>query len=289
MRLAPDIEGRRATSGPVQETGVAEATLGWWELLRMVAAVNVLLWCLSAWVWRRAGGSAEFQRFGRWQLLLSAVYVSGCAYRSAMPVFDVPRLVLVDSWWSSVLVGRSVATVAELCFAAQWAVLLAAWAARQGDRGAQWAARVLVPMIALAETCSWTAVLTTSNLGHVLEEALWGLSALAVVAGVVRQEGALARAIAVGGVLYAAYMFTVDVPMYWQRWLADERAGRPLLGLAQGLADVAARWVVSHRWADWRSEVTWMTLYFSVAVWISIGLVHAPRALGAWRPRGTPR
>jgi len=46
--------------------------------------------------------------------------------------------------------------------------------------------------------------------------------------------------------------------------------------LAQGVLDVSGRWVVSHRWEDWKSEVAWMTLYFSVAVWLSIALVHAP-------------
>jgi hypothetical protein len=34
--------------------------------------------------------------------------------------------------------------------------------------------------------------------------------------------------------------------------------------------------VVSHRWQDWHNEVAWMSLYFSVAVWLSIALVHAP-------------
>jgi hypothetical protein len=39
---------------------------------------------------------------------------------------------------------------------------------------------------------------------------------------------------------------------------------------------VSTRWVVSRRWSDWQSEVTWMTLYFSVAVWLSLALIHAP-------------
>ena len=47
------------------------------------------------------------------------------------------------------------------------------------------------------------------------------------------------------------------------------------MSLAQGILDVSGRWVVSHRFEDWRSEMTWMSLYFSVAVWISIALVHA--------------
>ena len=85
-------------------------------------------------------------------------------------------------------------------------------------------------------------------------------------------------------------MFLVDVPMYWSRWMADEAMGRQYMSLSQGMFDISGRWVVSHRWEDWRSEVTWMSLYFSVAVWISIALVHAP----ASQPRvaaggGAPR
>jgi hypothetical protein len=40
--------------------------------------------------------------------------------------------------------------------------------------------------------------------------------------------------------------------------------------------DASGRWVVSHRWDDWKSEIAWMSLYFSVAVWMSISLIHAP-------------
>jgi hypothetical protein len=71
-------------------------------------------------------------------------------------------------------------------------------------------------------------------------------------------------------------MFLVDVPMYWSRWIADEFNGRSYLSIAQGVHDVSVRWVMSHRWQDWKNEVVWMSLYFSVAVWISIALVHAP-------------
>jgi hypothetical protein len=64
--------------------------------------------------------------------------------------------------------------------------------------------------------------------------------------------------------------------MYWSRWIADESIGRHYMSIAQGVHDVADRWVVSYRWEDWKSEVVWMSLYFSVAVWVSISLIHAP-------------
>jgi hypothetical protein len=89
-----------------------------------------------------------------------------------------------------------------------------------------------------------------------------------------RESRPVLALICAGGLLYVGYSFGVDVPMYWARWAADEARGHVYLGLAQGLADASSRWVVSHRWADWQSEVVWMSLYFSVAVWLSIGLAH---------------
>ena len=57
-------------------------------------------------------------------LFLSAAYVFGCAFRSFLPRADIQRICLFDTWLSSATVGRSVATVAEICFAAQWAIIL---------------------------------------------------------------------------------------------------------------------------------------------------------------------
>jgi hypothetical protein len=49
------------------------------------------------------------------------------------------------------------------------------------------------------------------------------------------------------------------------------------------MVDVSRRWTASYRWEDWKSEVLWMSLYFSVGVWISISLVYASLALDAHR------
>src|SRR5688572_26854377 len=259
--------------------------LTWWAALCAVAAFNIVAWGLSAAVLlrRESALSHDERRWRRWQLLLAAGYVAGCAWRSMFPVFDVPRLVVVDSALSSILIGRSVATLAELCFAAQWALLLGTFADRAGHRFGLVVERALLPMIVVAEACSWLSVLTTANLGHALEESIWGSCALLVAAGLVSmrprsgdRSRVLVSLVCVAAVAYALFMFGVDVPMYWARWLADEALGRPYLGLTDGLFDAATRRVVSHQWQDWRSEVVWMSLYFSVAVWLSIALAHVP-------------
>jgi hypothetical protein len=56
----------------------------------------------------------------------------------------------------------------------------------------------------------------------------------------------------------------------------DEASGRHYRSVMQGVVDASGRWVVSHQWQDWKSEVVWMSAYSSVAVWFSIALVRAP-------------
>jgi hypothetical protein len=265
----------------------------WWSLLCAVGALNIFAWCVSAVALNRRQTvmSAEAYNARRLQLLLSAVYVFGCAFRSVFPVFDVPRICLHNSWLSSVIVGRSVATVAELCFVGQWALMLREASRASRSVVGKISSLAVVPLIALAEACSWYSVLTTSNLGHIAEESIWSLSAALMVTSMVAtwprsrvtRHPALV-ACCVAGVAYVAFMLLVDVPMYWSRWIADESVGRHYLSIAQGIHDVSSRWVVSYRWDDWKSEVVWMSLYFSVAVWLSIALIHAP-VLREFQPR----
>ena len=259
--------------------------LVWWFLLCLVSACNVLALSRTAQMLRQRQGSlpAAVYASRRLQLLLSAGYVLGCAYRSALPVFDVQRICLFDSWLSSVLVGRSVATVAELCFVTQWALLMREVAQVTQSRWGHLASRAVLPLIAVAETCSWYSVLTTSNIGHVVEESLWGIAAALLVACLLslwpRASQRLRRlllAMCLTGTAYVAYMFWVDVPMYWARWVADEAGGRHYLSISQGLLDTSGHWVVSQQWQVWKTEVVWMSLYFSIAVWLSIAFVHTP-------------
>jgi hypothetical protein len=264
---------------------MATEVLVWWFLLCLVSAGNVLALTYSARVLRRKQGAlpADVYASRRLQLLLSAGYVLGCAYRSALPVFDVQRICLFDSWLSSVMVGRSVATVAELCFVTQWALLMREISQLTQSRPGRLASLAVLPLIAIAETCSWYSVLTTSNIGHVIEESLWGISAALLVASLLSMwPRASARlrplllAMCLTGIAYVAFMFLVDVPMYWARWVADEAGGRHYLSLTQGVLDTSGRWVVSQQWQTWKGEVVWMSLYFSIAVWLSIAFVHTP-------------
>lgn len=266
---------------------VTSRAVAWWHTsLRAIAVLNVALWSLSAVAVTREHGLIHVgtDALCGMELLLSAVYVAGCVFRSALPVIDIPRIVLVDSRLSSVLIGRSVATVAELSFAAQWALILHRAASSGGSPFAQAVSWALVPLIVVAEGCSWYAVLTTEQRAHAMENSLWGLSAALTVAGMLvigpHRLAALYSPMIAGGAAYVAFIFVYDVPMYWSRWLVDRATGRKPLSIADGLVDVSRRWTVSYRWEDWRNEVVWVSLYFSFGVWSSIWLVYASVSLG---------
>jgi hypothetical protein len=144
-------------------------------------------------------------------------------------------------------------------------------------------ARLILPLLVLAELFSWHGVVTTFALSHAFEESLWTISAamLTLCTFLLSRRaspelrGTLAGASAFG-IAYLTFMCTVDVPMYVSRWLADQASGHQTLSLAQGLWEVSHRWIVTFRWEDWASQMPWMTLYFSLAVWASLAFVLAP-------------
>jgi hypothetical protein len=264
--------------------GMSRAVAWWHTLLRANAVLNVALWSLAAAAVTREQTPIPVDTDAAWmQLVLSAVYVAGCAYRSFLPVIDIPRIVLVDSRLSSVLVGRSVATVAELCFAAQWALVLHRVAVLVDSPFVLAVSFVVIPLIVLAELCSWYAVLTTGQRAHAAENSLWGVAAALVVIGLLVTEPqrlpALYPVTIAGGAAYVAFIFIYDVPMYWSRWRGDQTKGHRYSSIADGLVDISRRWTVSYDWEDWKNEVPWMSLYFTFGVWSSIWLVYASLVL----------
>src|SRR5580700_3513431 len=87
----------------------------WWSMLTLVSGVNIAVWFLLYRELRvQPAGSLVNASGVEIMLLLCAAYVFGCAFRSFLPRADVQRICLFDTWLSSVVVGRSVATVAEV-------------------------------------------------------------------------------------------------------------------------------------------------------------------------------
>src|SRR5262249_45861243 len=252
----------------------------WWGLLTLVSGANIALWFLlyhrlHAWP---AGLPADTPGV-ELMLLLCAAYVFGCAFRSLLPRADVQRICLFDTWLSSVVVGRSVATVAEVCFAAQWAIVLHRLGTTTGADTTVTIAWLVLPLILIAECLSWYAVLTTNYLGNAIENSIWAVVFFAIGIALCRLlpdvdgPARVVFTVAIFGIVgYLVFLMRVDVPMYLNRWRAKLADGGRHLAPLEGLRDVSTRWVVTHDLAEWKDEIPWMSLYFTAAVWASLAL-----------------
>jgi hypothetical protein len=250
----------------------------WWAMLTLVSGVNMAAWIVMYRHLHDAGTAGRVPGM-EIMLLLSAAYVFGCAFRSFLPRADVQRICLFDTWLSSVVVGRSVATVAEVCFVAQWTMILLQLGTMTNSTTALTAAWAILPLILIAECFSWYAVVTTNYIFNAIENSLWAVAFFLIGIGLCRlmpEFGGVMRVVlaiaCLGIATYLAFLMTVDVPMYAKRWRSDVAAGHKRLGPLEGLRDVSTRWIVTHDFAEWRDEIMWMSLYFSAAVWASLAL-----------------
>ena len=264
-----------------QSTGV----LVWWALLTSISALNIVAWIMVARRFSRRTSSLDARQRAarRWQRVLSAMFVLGCAFRSLLPRAEGQRIVLFDSWISAVVISRAVATVAELSMVAQWTIFLREYARGVDAKLARVLSYFPIGLIAMAEVFSWYTTLTTNFFGSIVEESTWAVAAALIIIGFCsiwgRYQGARQRLLSLviaAQTVYFVFMCSVDVPMYRRRWRADQAHSKQYLSVADGWRDASSRWIVTRAWSDWRDEMPWMSLYFTAGVWISLGLVRTP-------------
>ena len=254
-------------------------TIRWWGILSALATGNLLLWCAVA---TTVDTTVPYVH---WHLALSGVFTAVCAFRSFLPRIGLERLCLVDTAASSMVAGRSAATIAEVCFACQNALVLHEIGGLASLPWVQSLAAPMVLILTIAQIFCWSSVLTLNHLGHAIEESLWAatFAVMGVCLALCAPElDGTWRAIGIAGAVscagYVTFMVTVDVPMYVRRWQRGTAAGERRLGLREGWSDALHRRVVTRDWATWKPEVAWLTGYFTLAVWVSLAMVCLPRA-----------
>jgi hypothetical protein len=248
----------------------------WLGSLVVLAVLNTVLWVTIA------RFPALRTRYAETQLLLSGIYVGVCGFRSIFPRVDLERVCVWDTWLSAILLGRVVATVAEVCFALQCALFVQRLSEIVAIPGLNAAADTFMPLVIIAELACWYAVLSLNHIGHAVEESLWALMMLALSAATgtaaLAARGPLRVMLILCFLTYgvAAALTTVfDVRMYLRRW--RKHSSERQLTLAAGLVDSRLRWHPTSAWVVWREEAPWMTLYFSFGVWTSLAMVLLER------------
>jgi hypothetical protein len=259
----------------------------WWILLSSVQIVNLLVWPTLA------PGEPDVAteqgvtryRFQSRQWILCGVFTAVCAFRSFLLRIDLERYVMFRvGFLSSMVAGRSGATIAELCFAAQAALTLDHVGEAANMPIICFIATCIVPILAIAQVCCWYSVLTLNHLGHAIEESLWDVThAVICVCFIVARphlsSPELQYFVSIAIVLligYCLFMTFVDVPMYIRRWQQGKRDGTRYLSITDGWNDALVRQVQISSWDTWQPEVAWLSGYFTCAVWCSQAMINVP-------------
>ena len=258
----------------------------WWIFLVIASLVNIIAW---SWTRYYLFNKQSIKNFKFYKLVpenliwFSGLYVFGCAYRSIFTKADVQKICLFDTWFSSVFLGRSVATIAELAFVAQWAIVIRYLAKHTNDKKIIKISQFIVPLIFIAECFSWFAVITTNYLGNMIEESLWTVTYSLIMIALIKLwpkfKGAFQYALGISifcNFTYILFMIFVDVHMYFTRWQEDLVSNKVHYGFIDGLVALNTKWIVTYDINSWRNEIPWMSLYFSLAVLVSIGLCYVP-------------
>ena len=145
----------------------------WWGCLVLVSAGNVALLLGLISRFRQAGFGRRTGVFAVEPLLaLGAAYVLGCAFRSILPRADVQRICLFDTWLSSVLHRPQRRDRGGALFRRSMGHCVGEVGRLGNSDTAKNISKVIIPLIVLAECCSWYAVITTNYLGNVIENSL---------------------------------------------------------------------------------------------------------------------
>ena len=249
-------------------------TYVWWKFLCIIAVTNILIWMGAIWL------QSDTQDFSYSQPVLSGIYVMICAFRSFYPRIDLERYCLFDNPLSSVVLGRSFATIAEICFSIQCALLIYDLGLLLNSTAIIFTSYAIVPIIVLAQAFCWYATLTLKHFWHAMEEFTWvfmvTLAAMCFYAGFTELEGfykvlmGLGLISCIGG---AYIMLFLDIPMYFTRNNNGSKSGTQYLTFFEGIRDASTRRVQTNDWQLWKKEALWITPYFTFGVWLSIGMV----------------
>jgi len=83
--------------------------------------------------------------------------------------------------------------------------------------------------------------------------------------------------------LLPLHNFLIDAPLYFRRYHDDQAANKTYFSLWPGLEDAATTRLVTHRLADWKEDLFWMTMYFGPGAWGGLLLMYGPRLSPAKR------
>lgn len=227
----------------------------------------------------------------KFMTILVMIYVFVCAIRSIWPREEHGGLCFYNNLISSPLVGRTLATIAELSFALFLVILTNVFLTDSLNITKNnkityliKSNQILFPLIVLAQICCWIGVITKRAGWNAIEESLWSIFAIgkimiySVLIYILNSNKKnkkikflkiLLPILIILYIIYALYMVCVDVPMYVNK----SNKNNKFYNFINGLKELSICRNITHSLKSWQGEIVWMSCYFTFAVWFCMSML----------------
>lgn len=225
-------------------------------------------------------------------LILVFLFVAVCAIRSIWPRTDSYKLCFYNNSISIPVVGRILATFAEMSFVTLLVIITNIILDDSTDGSILFSILkkynyLLIPMIFCAQIFCWIGVTTIRPIFNAIEESLWavlGSSKIIIFSLIyynlinrtnltpkINHIKFISPIIIVSCLFYVLFMVKHDIPMYIKRY--RENKDEPL-NFIDGIKELSRCNKISQSYSDWKEEIPWLTLYFTFAVWFVIIILY---------------
>ena len=210
------------------------------------------------------------------------IFTLVCAFRSILPRVDAERLCFWDLGNIQIIhspfIGRFCATFAEIAFSYQITKLWQTIVVTNYSEKYFFTAKICWFLCCFAQILCWIGVITTNHIFHAFETFCWGLSSflltvntsiiLSKISNKNKRDIIILKIFTLLCLLFSIYIFTMDVPMYIEKWNINGK-GINSLPLNQGFYD-SFTCKVNKSFELWSKEMIWMTPYFLIGPYISL-------------------
>ena len=221
--------------------------------------------------------------------ILVIIYVLVCALRSIWPRVDGSGLCFYDNFISSPFFGRCCATVAEISFGLFLVNVTKIIFRYIGPFSVKNILSILnnslVYIITIAQFFCWMGIISKDANYNAIEESLWtifGSSKFIIYLILLLNINQLKQTkyvksikrilpyILIFSFSYIFFMVNIDVPMYLKRAKVNKKNNIKYNDFVDGVNTLTKCQKITKSYQDWKEDIPWLSLYFSLSVWASI-------------------
>ena len=257
----------------------SKVVIYWWLFLSIISIINISF--ITNYL-----VTNKLNSYQKNITILALIYTFICGLRSFYPKNDLMQNCLFNSFLSTPIFGRTIATIAEMTLIYFFVLIF-----RQILNDFNFEKLVffnnnlnyLIFIIAIAQIFCWIGCITKNSLYNSIEESLWLVTFCILLFCAICIKNDLPnngkgemtkRMLSIlipSFIIYILFLFFIDIPMYYKNWkVSKDKISSD--NFYNNMINFSKCNTINWSYDLWKEEIPWQTGYFTLAVWSTIYL-----------------